>query len=129
MAAISGQVAMTAESWPSELGSLLVRIGLHTGESQERDGDYYGPELNRASRIMSAAHGGQVLLSNVTAALVQDSLTSGISLRVLGEHYLRDLARPETLFQLCHPALDCDFPQSNPFPLLNTTCRCSSQVL
>ena len=109
-AALAGQQAITAESWPSETGPLKVRMGLHTGESQEREGDYYGPTLNRAARIMATGFGGQVLLSNVTATLVQEALPADATLLDLGEHCLRDLALPEHLHQLCHPALPPDFP-------------------
>ena len=109
-AALAGQLALAAEPWPAETGPLRVRMGLHTGESQERDGDYYGPALNRAARIMSTGYGGQVLLSNITATLVQDSLPMDASLLDLGEHCLRDLALPEHLYQLCHPTLAVEFP-------------------
>jgi class 3 adenylate cyclase len=85
-------------------------MGLHTGESQARDGDYFGPELNRASRITSTAHGGQILLPPITATLVRDNLPPKATLRDLGEHYLSDLAQPENLYQLCHPALGSAFP-------------------
>ncbi|HEY5573568.1 MAG TPA: adenylate/guanylate cyclase domain-containing protein, partial [Anaerolineales bacterium] len=68
-AALAGQQAIAAEPWSGRIGSLKVRIGLHTGESQEREGDYYGPEVNLAARVMGAGHGGQVLLSDTTATL------------------------------------------------------------
>ncbi len=91
-------------------GALRVRMGLHTGEAQERSGDYYGPALNRAARLMSAAHGGQTLLSTTTADLVRDQLPDRSALRDLGEHRLRDLVRSERIFQLLHPGLPSDFP-------------------
>ena len=109
-AALDGQRAILSESWPDEIGPLHVRMGLHTGVSQERDGDYYGPETNRAARVMSIAHGGQVLVSEVTAALIRNTLPSQVSLADLGEHRLRGLATPEQIFQLCHPTLPSDFP-------------------
>ena len=88
------QAALACASWP---GAVIVRVrmGIHTGEAQERDGDYFGPVLNRAARIMSAGHGGQVLLSEVTAALVNEEV-----LVDLGEHRLKDLSEPLRLFQL-----------------------------
>src|SRR3979411_127952 len=67
-----------------------VRMGLHTGASELRDGDYFGAVLNRAARIMSAAHGGQVLLSAATADLVQGHLPEGVTLREMGEHRMSD---------------------------------------
>ena len=91
-------------------GPLLVRMGLHAGEAQLRGGDYYGPEVNRAARLMSAAHGGQVLLSAAAAGLVMDHLPEPTALRDLGEHRLKDLERPEHVFQLLHPDLAAEFP-------------------
>jgi predicted ATPase/class 3 adenylate cyclase len=75
--------------------TIRVRMGVHTGEAQERDGDYFGPPVNRAARIMAAGHGGQVLVSAATAELVTD-----IELHDLGEHRLRDLSRPEHVWQI-----------------------------
>jgi len=73
-----------------------VRMGIHTGEAEERGGDYFGPAVNRAARLMSVAHGGQVVCSEATAAMVGD--TAG--LRNLGAHRLRDLSAAETVFQV-----------------------------
>ncbi len=109
-AAVAGQLAMEGESWPAETGPLRVRMGLHTGESRQRDGDYYGAEVNRAARVMGVAHGGQILLSAVTAALVRTALPGDVSLLDLGEHRLRGLAVTERISQLCHPALPGEFP-------------------
>ena len=75
----------------SETPHIRVRMGLHTGEAELRDGDYYGSAVNRAARIMSIGHGGQVLLSASTASLVADDTIAGISLLDLGEHRVRDL--------------------------------------
>lgn len=68
--------------------SLRVRMGLHTGEAELRDGDYYGGTLNRAARIMSAGHGGQILISEVTAQVAREHLPANVSLLDLGEHHL-----------------------------------------
>jgi predicted ATPase/class 3 adenylate cyclase/Tfp pilus assembly protein PilF len=90
--------------------SLRVRMGLHTGAAEFRDGDYFGASLNRASRIMSVAHGGQVLLSAATAKLVSGHLPEGVSLREMGEHRLKGLLDPERLLQVVAPDLRADFP-------------------
>ncbi len=90
--------------------SLRVRMGLHTGEAELRDGDYYGGTLNRAARIMGVAYGGQLLLSAATAALTREHLPENTSLLDLGEHRLKNLSRPENIFQLNAPDLPSDFP-------------------
>ncbi len=90
--------------------ALRARSGLHVGAVERRDGDYFGNPINRASRIMSAAHGGQVLLSQAVVDLVRDRLPSEVTLRDLGSVRLRDLASPEPLHQVVHPALRQDFP-------------------
>ncbi len=108
-AAIDAQLALAAESWPLP-GPLCARMGLHTGTTEERDGDYFGLPVNRAARVMQAAHGGQVLLSLVTAQLVRGELPSGTSLRDLGEHLLKDMREPERLFQVVAPDLPDGFP-------------------
>ena len=108
-ACIHAQRSLLAETW-EEIGSLRVRMGLHIGEAQQRGGDYYGTAVNRAARLMSAANGGQVLLSAAVADMVADHLPDGVSLHDLGEHRLKDLQRPEHVFQLVHPGLPTDFP-------------------
>jgi class 3 adenylate cyclase len=82
---------------------------LHTGAAQERDGDYFGPPVNRVARLLSAAHGGQGLLSLPAQELVRDQLPWGTSLRDLGEYRLKDLFRPERVFQLSAPGLPSEF--------------------
>ncbi len=89
---------------------LRARCGIHVGGAQARDGDYYGGAVNRAARIMGAAHGGQVLLSEAVAVLVRGRLPAEIRLRELGRVRLRDLAQPEGVYQLLHPGLDEQFP-------------------
>jgi GTP cyclohydrolase II len=108
-AAIDAQIALNNEPWAvSE--PLRVRTGIHTGVAELRDGDYFGPSVNRAARLMSAAHGGQIVVSLVTEELVRDALPADTELRQLGEHRLRDVGRPEDVFQVCHPRLRADFP-------------------
>ena len=89
---------------------LKVRMGLHTGEAELRAGDYYGPVLNRAARLMSVGHGGQILLSAVTAELARERLSADLSLLDLGEHRLKDLTQPEHIFQVLAPDLPKEFP-------------------
>lgn len=108
-AAIEGQHRLASET-QDEVGRLRVRMALHTGSAYERDGDYFGPTLNRCARLLAAAHGGQVLVSLTTGELVRDMLPEEADLRDLGEHRLRDLARPERVFQLQHPDLPASFP-------------------
>jgi predicted ATPase len=108
-ACLNAQRGLADATW-GETGALRVRMGLHAGEAATREGDYFGPTLNRTARIMSAGHGGQVLLSAAAAALVVDRLPDGSTLRDLGEHHLKDLGRPERVFQLAHPDLPASFP-------------------
>lgn len=82
-----------------------MRIGLHVGEGAGDSHDYHGPAVNRAARVMAAGHGGQILLSGPTAALVMDQLPAGTALQELGEHLLKDLARPEHVYRVDHPAM------------------------
>src|SRR5262245_16194226 len=89
---------------------LKVRMALHTGVAEARDGDYFGPPLTRVARLLAIGHGGQVLLSDATQVLVRDNPPADVSLADLGEHRLKDLSRPEAVYQLCHPDLSADFP-------------------
>lgn len=89
-AAIAMQQALAGEPW--EIEEVLVRVGLHTGVAHERDGDYFGPTLNRAARIMSAGHGGQVLVSRATRDVLSAEHAAGLI--DLGEHRLKDLGAP-----------------------------------
>jgi class 3 adenylate cyclase len=90
--------------------ALRVRCGMHAGVDERRDNDFFGSGVNRAARIMSVAHGGQVLLSQAVAALVGERLPGDVSLRDLGNVRLRDLATPERVYQVVHPLLRQDFP-------------------
>jgi predicted ATPase/class 3 adenylate cyclase len=109
-AALTAQRALQAEPWGAETGPLRVRMALHTGTADERDGDYFGPPLNRVARLLAVGHGGQILLSLTTQELIRDQLPTGADLRDRGEHSLKDLIRPERIFQLVVPDLPSDFP-------------------
>ena len=109
VASLEAQRVLAAEAWP-EIGVLRVRMGLHAGDAERRLDDYFGPTINRTARLMAVAHGGQVLLSSSAAALAADRLPQGASLQDLGEHRLKDLGRPERVFQLVHPDLASVFP-------------------
>lgn len=108
--ALACQQAVLAENWDPALGPLRVRMGMHTGPAQKRADDYYGETVNRASRLGDAGHGGQILLSEVTKALVQDDLTPEIRFVDLGVYRLRHLSQPERVFQLDAPGLPTTFP-------------------
>jgi predicted ATPase/class 3 adenylate cyclase len=108
-ACLEAQLAMRDEAW-GETGPLRVRMGIHAGEAQRRAGDFFGPPVNRAARIMAAAHGGQVLLSELASAQAEARLPADARLRDLGEHRLKDLSQPERIFQLVHPGLPGEFP-------------------
>jgi predicted ATPase/class 3 adenylate cyclase len=108
-AALEAQHNLLSEQW-EEGEPLKVRMALHTGAAEERDGDYFGPPVNRVARLLSAAHGGQVLLSLPTHEMVRDQLPAGGSLMDLGERRLKDLFRPERIFQLMASGLASSFP-------------------
>ena len=108
-AAVDAQRRLGSEPW-GEPGELRVRMGVHAGVAEYRGGDYPGPTVNRAARVMSVAHGGQVLVSLATAELVRDRLGDGVGLIDLGEQRLRDLSRAERLFQVRAPGLREEFP-------------------
>ncbi|MGH8873739.1 MAG: tetratricopeptide repeat protein [Acidimicrobiia bacterium] len=108
-AAVGIQQALAAEA--ATLGRVTkVRIALHTGEADEREGDYFGTAVNRCSRLLVAAHGGQVLLSAATEEVLGGLLPHEVGLRDLGTHGLADLERPERIFQVLHPELVDGFP-------------------
>jgi predicted ATPase/class 3 adenylate cyclase len=108
-AALTAQRSIAQEDW-SLVDGLTVRAGLHTGQADERDGDYFGPVVNRVARLMSTAHGGQIILSAAVAALARESLATDVSLVDLGKHGLKDLTEPEHVFQLTCPDLRSEFP-------------------
>lgn len=103
------QRALNVHQWPKQ-ATVRIRIGLHTGEAALVGNEYLGLEVHRAARIAGAAHGGQILLSETTRALVESRLPSGLTLKELGSHRLKDLARAEQLYQLSVEGLRADFP-------------------
>src|SRR5215211_4756201 len=108
-AAADGQRAFAAHDWPED-AELRVRMGMHTGEPVLSDeGRYHGMGVHRAARIMAAGHGGQILASQSTASVLADDDLDGISLRDLGEHKLKDLARPERIYELRVQGLEGTF--------------------
>ena len=109
-AAVAIQRDLAAHAWP-EGGVIKVRIGLHTGEPQVGEDRYVGMGVNKAARIGAAGHGGQVLLSRTTRDLVEDELPPGVTIRDLGDRRLKDIERPEHLFQLVIEGLQSDFGQ------------------
>jgi predicted ATPase/class 3 adenylate cyclase len=109
-AAVRVQRALLAERWPDPI-ELRVRIGLHSGEAHERDGDYFGAVVNRSARLSASAHGGQLVLSQATVDLLAGRLPADAELVDLGTHRLRGLTEPERIYQVCHPALAREFPR------------------
>jgi predicted ATPase/class 3 adenylate cyclase len=109
-AAIVAQQGLSVKSWDPETGPVKVRMGIHTGPAEVHGAEYSGHTLNRVSRVMSAAFGGQILLSQEAADLVRWDLAPGVSLKDLGDHRLKGLSQPERLFQVVAPGLRQDFP-------------------
>jgi predicted ATPase/class 3 adenylate cyclase len=108
-AAAACQRRLLAESWPAGI-SIQVRMGLHTGEADLRDGEYHGnAAINRCARVRGAAHGGQVLVTKATRDLVLPYLSGDLGFADLGEHRLRDISEPERIYQLTHPDLPGEF--------------------
>ncbi len=108
-AAVAGQRALAEHPWPDGQ-QVRVRIGMHTGEAALADGRYVGLAVHRAARISAAGHGGQILLSSSTRDVVEDDLPSGERLVDLGESRLKDVPRPERVFQLVAEGLPSEFP-------------------
>jgi class 3 adenylate cyclase len=116
-AACALQLTLSEEPWGLP-EPVRVRIGVHTGEADLQSGDYYGPAVNHCARLRAVAHGGQVVVSAVTADLVREAPPTEPHLRDLGEHRLHDLQEPERIWQVVHPKLQADFP-----PLMSTNHR------
>ncbi len=108
-AAASIQRALAVEEWSTST-PLTVRMGIHGGVCESRDGDYFGPTVNRTARLQSLAHGGQIIVSRAVAELLHDDPVGGLGLRDLGAHALKDLERPEHVFQVTGEGLLADFP-------------------
>ncbi len=108
-AALDAQLALAGEDWGAAK-PLRSRMALHTGSAEARDGDYFGPTLNRAARLVAIGHGGQILLSQTVYDLVRDVLPPNMTLRDLGAHRLKDLQRPEHVFEVVPAGLSVQFP-------------------
>ena len=108
LAAISAQLELATFSWPED-AEVRVRIGLHTAEPHLAEDGYVGVGVHRAARICDAAHGGQILVSNATAGIVEDAELPGVELIDLDEHRLKSLTRKQRLFQVQVPGLPSDF--------------------
>ena len=126
VAAHAAQVALTSEPW-AETGALSVRMGLHAGTAEVRDGDYFGSAVNRAARIMSAAHGGQIAVSHATEELMSESLPDGMELVDLGEHRLRDLSPRNESSSCARPACRATSRRCDPSTRSPATSRYSSR--
>ena len=108
-AAVAAQQALATEAWEG-MDALRVRMAIHTGPAESRDGDYFGQSLNRVARLLSAGHGGQILLSRAARQILPAALQADSALRDLGEHRLRDLEHPERIYQASVPGRDEAFP-------------------
>jgi predicted ATPase/class 3 adenylate cyclase len=131
-AALEMQRALQSHSWPGGGEPLRVRMGVHTGEAEQTAAGPVGLDVHRAARIAAVAHGGQILLSETAAALVRDFLPDAATLTDLGVHRLKDLGRPERIFQLTAPGLPSEFPPlrslGNPTLLNNLPAELSTFV-
>jgi predicted ATPase/class 3 adenylate cyclase len=109
VAVVEMQRALQQHDWPAG-ERVRVRMGVHTGEAAQTSAGLLGLDVHRAARVAGVASGGQILLSETTAALVRDSLPARAALRDLGHHRLKDLGRPEQIFQLDAAGLPAEFP-------------------
>src|SRR2546423_7494834 len=108
-AAVAAQRGLAGHAWPTG-SAVRVRMGLHTGDGVLIGSDYVGMDVHRAARIASAAHGGQLIVSEATRALIENSLPAGARLRDLGKHLLKDILQPEHLYDLVIDGLPAEFP-------------------
>lgn len=108
-AAVRAQHTLQSEDW-SAVGGLPVRMAVHSGAAELRDGDYFGQSVNRVARLLSLAHGGQILVSGIAKELCEGTLSAELTLRDLGAHRLRDLAHPEQVYQVIAASLPAKFP-------------------
>ncbi len=119
LAAAAAQRTLSSEDFSAGNG-LAVRFAVHTGTADERDGDYFGPDVNRVARLLAIGYGGQILVSNVTADLARSAMPPEIELRDLGEHHLKDVERLERVQQLIGPGLRAEFPPLRSIDLVRT---------
>jgi len=108
-AALAVQQSLQSEAWPPA-APLRVRMAVHSGAAEHRDGDYFGPSLNHVARLLAAGHGGQTLVSSVTCELCSERTPAGVTMRSLGEHTLKDIARRQSIYQMAHASLQQAFP-------------------
>ena len=127
-AAVEAQRGLAAHRWP-EGAECRVRMGLHTGEPEVGEEGYHGMGLHRGARIAAAGHGGQILLSNATRELVEDDLPAGVRLRDLGEQRLKDIERPERVYQLDVEGLPSEFPPLKTSPAVPVPRRRSRALI
>jgi predicted ATPase/class 3 adenylate cyclase len=118
-AAVDAQRRLLAADF-SAVDGVRVRMALHTGTADERDGDYFGPTVNRVARIAAVGHGGQILVSSIAGELVRSDLSADLALRDLGEYRLKDLILPERIFQVVAPDLADGFPRLRTFETVQT---------
>jgi predicted ATPase/DNA-binding SARP family transcriptional activator/class 3 adenylate cyclase len=114
-AAVAGQIALAAVAW-SGTAPLRVRMAIHAGAAEARAGTFLGPTLNRTARLLDVARGGEILCSQTAADLAQDELPPEVNLAGRGERRLRGLSRPESIWQVLHPALTGPAPPPEPTP-------------
>lgn len=108
-AALEIQRGLIHKIW-EEIGALRVRIAIHSGEAEERDGDYFGPALNRVARLLAVTRGGYTIFSSAAREEIGSNFPEESALEDLGLHALRDIPEPQRIFQLVHPDLPSDFP-------------------
>jgi predicted ATPase/class 3 adenylate cyclase len=116
-AAVMIQQALANEQWSGP--QIRVRIGIHSGSTEERDGDYFGPTVNRVARLMSIGHGGQTLLSASALQLIGDQLPGEVAVRDLGDHRLKNLRQPEHVYQVNIQGLADNFPPLNSLTVID----------
>ena len=127
-ATLDGQRALRDADW-GDTGGVRVRMAIHSGTAEFRDGDYFGQALNRSARILGIGHGGQILCSAMSAVLVGDALPAGVELQDLGSHRLPGIDRPEQVFQVTVADLRRDFRRSARSAPGGRTCPSSSRHL
>jgi class 3 adenylate cyclase/tetratricopeptide (TPR) repeat protein len=109
LAMLAGHRALAAEDF-SAVDGVRVRTAINSGTADEREGDYFGPAVNKVARLLAVGHAGQILMTNETAALLDGSLPADVRLRDLGVYHLKDIAEPQRLHQLLAPGLPMEFP-------------------